>query len=114
MKKKLYRTAPVGINHSVIALIDKLQTHLGKPVRGRGYVHRIRVDIKRLRAWIRLIRNEEDTVGLRDIDRDLRDVMKLGDNYSEKDPSIYMKLSKEVRENDIENILDIDAASYPA
>jgi CHAD domain-containing protein len=76
MKKKLYRTAPVGINHSVIALIDKLQTHLGKPVRGRGYVHRIRVDIKRLRAWIRLIRNEEDTVGLRDIDRDLRDVMK--------------------------------------
>jgi CHAD domain-containing protein len=76
MKKKLYRSAPAGINHTVITLIEKLQTHLGKPVRGHGYVHRIRVDIKRLRAWIRLIRNEEDSVGLRDIDRDLRDVMK--------------------------------------
>ena len=76
MNKKLHRISPAGVNQSVIALIDKLQTHLGHPVRGRGYVHRIRVDIKRLRAWIRLIRDEEDTVGLRSIDRDLRDVMK--------------------------------------
>jgi len=76
MKKKLPRLAPAGVNQSIIALIDNLLTHLGHPVRGRGYVHRIRVDIKRLRAWIRLIRDEEDTVGLRGIDRDLRDIMK--------------------------------------
>jgi len=76
MKKKLPRLAPAGVNQSVIALIDNLQAHLGRPVRGGGYVHRIRVDIKRLRAWIRLIRVEEDAVGLRGIDRDLRDIMK--------------------------------------
>jgi len=76
MKKKLPRLAPAGVNHSVIALIDNLQAHLGRPVRGVGYIHRIRVDIKRLRAWIRLIRNEEDAIGLRGIDRDLRDIMK--------------------------------------
>lgn len=76
MKKKYPRLAPAGVNQSVIALIENLHTHLGHPVRGHGYVHRIRVDIKRLRAWIRLIRDEEDTVGLRSIDRDLRDVMK--------------------------------------
>lgn len=76
MKKKLSRLAPAGVNQSVIALIDNLQAHLGRPVRGSGYVHRIRVDIKRLRAWIRLIRDEEDAVGLRGVDRDLRDIMK--------------------------------------
>lgn len=76
MKKKLPTFAPAGVNQSVIALIDNLQAHLGRPVRGVGYVHRIRVDIKRLRAWIRLIRVEEDAVGLRGIDRDLRDITK--------------------------------------
>ena len=76
MKKKLSRLAPAGVNQSVIALIDNLQAHLGRPVRGSGYIHRIRVDIKRLRAWIRLVRDEEDAVGLRGIDRDLRDIMK--------------------------------------
>ena len=76
MKKKIPRLAPAGVNQSVIALIDNLQAHLGRPVRGSGYVHRIRVDIKRLRSWIRLIRDEADTVGLRGIDHDLRDIMK--------------------------------------
>ena len=76
MKKKLPKHAPVSVNQSAIALIDELQTHLGHPVRGRSYLHRIRVDIKRLRAWIRLIRDEEDTIGLRSMDRDLREIMK--------------------------------------
>lgn len=76
MKNNHPRMAPAGVNQSVVTLIDNLKTHLEKPVRGRGYLHRIRVDVKRLRAWIRLIRDEEDTVGLRAIDRDLRDLMK--------------------------------------
>jgi len=76
MKKKRSRLAPPGVNQSIITLIENLETHLQRPVRSGGYVHRIRVDIKRLRAWIRLIRNEEDTAGLRGMDHELRDIMK--------------------------------------
>ena len=76
MKKKLPKFPPTGVNKSVLALVDDLERHLGHAMRKRGYVHRIRVDIKRLRAWIRIIRNEEDSVGLRDVDHNLRDIMK--------------------------------------
>ena len=84
MKNRIPKLAPAGVNQSVVVLINDLQTHLTHPVRRRGYLHHIRVDIKRLRAWVRLIRDEEDTIGLRSIDRDLRDLMKKLSNRRDR------------------------------
>lgn len=73
---EIYIRPSVGISRAVIAVIDELQLHMQHPEREQKYVHPIRVDIKRLRAWIRLIRNKSGTFDWRTIDRNLRDGMK--------------------------------------
>jgi CHAD domain-containing protein len=44
------------IQQSVINTIHKLQHHLSEPETSTEYIHRIRVDIKHFRAWLRLLR----------------------------------------------------------
>lgn len=77
MKTKPNLVATPGINHELLVLIDALESHIRKPARGVAFLHRVRVDIKRLRAWIRLVRDDDDSAGLRELDRALRDVMKM-------------------------------------
>lgn len=44
-----------GISHAVVAVIDDLQQQLLCPEHDKTNIHRIRVDIKHLRAWLRLV-----------------------------------------------------------
>ncbi|MCI0448040.1 CHAD domain-containing protein [bacterium] len=73
---EIYIRPSVGISRAVIAVIDDLQLHLQHPEREPRHVHRIRVDIKRLRAWLRLIRNKSGTFNWRTVDNYFRDSMK--------------------------------------
>jgi hypothetical protein len=74
---EIYIRPSVAISRSVIAVIDDLQQHLQHPERQPRHVHRIRVDIKRLRAWLRLIRNKSGTFHWRTVDNYFRDGMKM-------------------------------------
>jgi len=74
---EIYIRPSVAISRSVIAVIDDLQQHLQYPEREPRHVHRIRVDIKRLRAWLRLIRNKSGTFHWRTVDNYFRDGMKM-------------------------------------
>ena len=49
---------PPGPGNAVISVIDDLQQHLLRPADGLAYIHRIRVDIKRLRAWLHMVRKD--------------------------------------------------------
>jgi CHAD domain-containing protein len=65
--------SPAGAGNAVISVIDDLQQHLQRPEGGPGYIHRIRVDIKHLRAWLRMIRKDA-RFDWRACDRRLRDI----------------------------------------
>ena len=64
------------IQQSIIKTIDKLQYHLTKQEGVTGYIHRIRVDIKRLRGWLRLLRIHTDNGDWKIIDQNLIEVAK--------------------------------------
>ncbi len=75
------------VQQSIINTIDKLQYHLTLQDTSTEYIHRIRVDIKHLRAWLRLIRNNKQN--WKHIDKRLLEYSKqLGstrDNQTTKD-----------------------------
>jgi CHAD domain-containing protein len=64
------------IQSSVAKTIEKLRLHLTEPETGSEYIHRIRVEIKHLRAWLRLLRITTDTNDWKSIDQKLRDTAK--------------------------------------
>lgn len=64
---------PDGHGNAVISVIDDLQQHLQRPEDRPGYIHRIRVNIKRLRAWLRMV-SKDARFDWRDCDRRLRDI----------------------------------------
>jgi len=63
---------PERISHAVVGVIDDLQEHLQQSEHKPASIHRIRVDIKRLRAWLRLLRRDAG-FDWRASDRELRD-----------------------------------------
>jgi len=64
------------IQQSIIKTIDKLQCHLTKREDETGYIHRIRVYIKRLRGWLRLLHIHTENVDWKIIDQNLIEVAK--------------------------------------
>ena len=64
----------VEIPRNVIAVIDDLEQCLNRPKEIKVNIHRIRLDIKRLRGWIRLVRNQPDKQEWQVIDHGLRDI----------------------------------------
>jgi len=66
----------VGITRSVIAVIDDLEHCLNRPEEMETNIHRMRVNIKRLRAWIRLVRNHSGKEEWQVMDHGLRDMAK--------------------------------------
>lgn len=64
-----------GISHAVVAVIDDLQQQLRRPQHDQTNIHRIRVDIKRLRAWLRLV-DKDAGFDWRAANRRLRDQSK--------------------------------------
>jgi len=64
---------PAGPGNAVISVIDDLQQHLLRPADGSGYIHRIRVDIKRLRAWLHMV-SKDARFDWRGCNRRLRDM----------------------------------------
>lgn len=71
-----YLRPGVGPGHAIIEVIDALQRHLKQPANSRGYIHRIRVDIKRLRAWLRMIRDHSAAHDWKTTDRSLGAIAK--------------------------------------
>jgi CHAD domain-containing protein len=59
------------IQQSVIKTIDALQDHLTKPEGTEEYIHRIRVDIKHFRAWLRLLRISNEGYNWKEMDTTL-------------------------------------------
>ncbi len=75
-RHEIYIHPYVEITRSVIAVIDDLEHRLNRPEEIEVNIHRIRVDIKRLRAWIRLVRNHSGEQEWQVIDHCLRDIAK--------------------------------------
>ena len=73
---EIYIHPCVEITRSVIVVIDDLEQCLNRPKEIKLNIHRIRVDIKRLRAWIRLVRDQSDDQEWQVIDHGLRDMAK--------------------------------------
>lgn len=61
----------LSVQQSVINTINKLLHHLSEPETSAEYIHRIRVDIKHLRAWLRLLRIKEDKYNWKQVDQNL-------------------------------------------
>lgn len=59
------------VQQSVIDTINSLRQHLSGQENSKEYVHRIRVDIKHLRAWLRLLRIKTEHQHWKNIDRQL-------------------------------------------
>lgn len=66
----------ISITRNVIAVIDDLDRYLKNPEKIEKHIHHVRVDIKKLRAWIRLVQGKSDKQEWREIDRCLRDMAK--------------------------------------
>jgi CHAD domain-containing protein len=64
------------IQNAVISTINKLQYHLAKTETSTEYIHRIRVDIKHLRGWLRLLRINSENFNWRIIDQHLAAIAK--------------------------------------
>ncbi|MEJ2761423.1 MAG: CHAD domain-containing protein [Gammaproteobacteria bacterium] len=64
-----------GISQAVVDVIDDLQQRLRLPEHDQTNIHRIRVDIKRLRAWLRLV-SKDAGFDWRAANRRLRDQAK--------------------------------------
>lgn len=63
---------------SVSLLVDDLVCELEKFIGGRdAHIHRIRVDIKKLRSWIRLIEGSSCTLDLKKSDQYLKNTAKI-------------------------------------
>jgi CHAD domain-containing protein len=68
---KKHSTQEALISQSVIKTINLLRQHLSNEEKAAEYIHRIRVDIKHLRAWLRLARRESCTQNWKHIDKRL-------------------------------------------
>lgn len=78
--------------HAVVEVIDALRQHLKQPVNRRGYIHRIRVDIKRLRGWLRMIRYHTGEQDWKCTDSRLRAIAK--DLSSRRDAQVMVETLK--------------------
>ena len=66
----------ISITRRVIAVIDDLDNYLKNPEKIENHIHHVRVDTKKLRAWIRLVQSRSDKQEWRGIDCCLRDMAK--------------------------------------
>ncbi len=66
-----------GITETVLEIINGLELLLARPPYQDTAVHKIRVNIKKLRAWTRLVRTKSDKKNWRSLDHGLRDLQKL-------------------------------------
>ena len=71
-QKKIKRL--LATEKSVLATVDKLEQHLGRQETDEEYIHRIRVHIKHLRAWLRLLRIQKEHGDWKSLDHELRDM----------------------------------------
>ena len=73
---EIYLHPTVRRGYSVMSVINALQQHLTQPENGQGYIHRVRVDIKRLRGWLRMHRCKFGDDDWKTTDRKLRSIAK--------------------------------------
>ena len=64
------------VETAVYTTLEKLEQHLKKQEGDEEYIHRIRVHIKHLRAWLRLLKIKTDEIYWKDMDSELRDLAK--------------------------------------
>ena len=87
------------IKQAVHDRLEKLEQHLLKEDTDEEYIHLIRVNIKHLRAWLRLLKIEIDELDWKDMDRELRDLAKsLG---SARDMQVVAATLKEFDERTV-------------
>lgn len=91
-----------GIVRNVIAVIDDLYQYLNHPELIEKHVHHIRVDIKKLRAWIRLVQGKSDKQEWQEIDCCLRDLAKQWSERRDEEvvSETLVWLKKKVRNHD--------------
>jgi CHAD domain-containing protein len=104
MKKNKPTESMSSIQKAVIHTIERLQQHLKKQEDSTEYIHRIRVDIKRLRAWLRLLRLKEGGLNWKQVDQHLfeyakqlgstRDAQAIKDTF--KNLNKYTKTKEEL------------------
>ena len=64
----------IDVSNAVREVIDDLCQCLREPVLQPKKIHRIRVNIKRLRAWVRLVKHAADNRTLHNIDKNLKQI----------------------------------------
>ena len=70
------RSKETSLQQSVIQRINLLREHLSEDKSDEEYIHRIRVDIKYLRAWLRLTRLSSDAKSWKQMDKQLSEQSK--------------------------------------
>ena len=66
----------LSIQQSVIITIDKLQDRLKNTLNSNEDIHRIRVDVKHLRSWLRLLRIKDQGIDWKIMDERLVEIAK--------------------------------------
>ena len=74
MGKEKKQKRLLATEKSVLATVDKLEQHLGRQETDEEYIHRLRVHIKHLRAWLRLLRIHKEHADWKTLDHELRDM----------------------------------------
>ncbi len=76
MKKVISMDGALLVQQSVVNTINLLRKHLVDQQDSEEFIHRIRVDIKHLRAWLRLLRKKNDVQNWKKIDQQLHELAK--------------------------------------
>ena len=74
MKNKKTEDKVSLVQKAVLANVNKLEQHLSRPVTEEEYIHRIRVDVKRLRGWLRVLRYRDENCDWKVTDQHIHDL----------------------------------------
>ena len=112
------RTKEISLQQAVLQRITFLRDHLDADESDKEYIHRIRVDIKYLRAWLRLTRIKNDSMKWKEMDRNLSDQSKyLGQvrdrQAIQKTLNILSKVANSKKEKNILKLVKNKIAEKP-
>lgn len=71
MKKTVSKKNVLFIQASVLCTINLLRQHITRRETSKEYIHQLRVEIKHLRAWLKLLKNKADNPDLKKMDQRL-------------------------------------------
>lgn len=93
----------ISISRNVFAVLDDLDHYLRQPEKIEKHIHHVRVDIKKLRSWIKLVQGDSNKQEWQNIDRCLRNMAKqcAGKRDEEVVSETFVWLIKKEKSQDV-------------